>query len=93
MGIAAKGYVHRLVGHCKGEYSDKEESHINALARFWGNLRRSLAAKAGIRKERLPLYPTEYVWRYDHRSMSVHEKTDKIFTLLRNMVLPVIFFG
>jgi len=50
MGIAAKGYVHRLVGHCKGEYSDKEESHINALARFWGNLRRSLAAKAGFVK-------------------------------------------
>jgi len=87
IGIAAKGYVHRLVEHGKGKYSDKEESHINGLEGFWGYLKRRLAAKGGIRKERLPLYLAEYVWRYDHRSMSVHEKTDNILSLLRNMVL------
>jgi transposase-like protein len=86
-GIAAKGYVHRLVEHGKGEYSDKKGNHINGLEGFWGYLKRRLAAKGGIRKERLPLYLAEYVWRYNHRNMSVHEKTDKMLSLLRNMVL------
>jgi transposase-like protein len=30
-GIAAKGYVHRLVEHGKGEYSDGKGNHINGL--------------------------------------------------------------
>ena len=55
-GIAAKGYVHRLVEHGKGEYSDKQGKHINGLEGFWGYLKRQLAAKGGIRKERLQLY-------------------------------------
>ncbi len=30
-GIAAKGYVHRLVRHKEEEYSDKKGNHINGL--------------------------------------------------------------
>ena len=60
-GVAAKGYVHRLVKHHKGEYSDGKGNHINGLEGFWGYLKRRLAAKGGIRKERLPLYLGEYV--------------------------------
>ena len=60
-GVAAKGYVHRLVKHHKGEYSDSKGNHINGLEGFWGYLKRRLAAKGGIRKERLPLYLAEYV--------------------------------
>ena len=30
-GVAAKGYVHRLVKHHKGEYSDGKGNHINGL--------------------------------------------------------------
>jgi transposase-like protein len=86
-GIAAKGYVHRLVEHGKGEYSDKKGNHINGLEGFWGYLKRRLAAKGGIRKERLPLYLAEYVWRYNHRNMSVNDKTDKMISLLRSMIL------
>jgi transposase-like protein len=86
-GIAAKGYVHRLVEHGKGEYSDKKGNHINGLEGFWGYLKRRLAAKGGIRKERLPLYLAEYVWRYNYRTMPVHEKIDTMLSLLRNMVL------
>ncbi|MDI6891093.1 MAG: IS1595 family transposase [Thermodesulfovibrionales bacterium] len=86
-GIAAKGYVHRLVEHGKGEYSDKKGSHINGLEGFWGCLKRRLAAKGGIRKERLPLYLAEYVWRYNHRNMTVDEKTNKMISLLRSMIL------
>ena len=35
-GIAAKGYVHRLVEHGKGEYGDKQNNHINGFKRFLG---------------------------------------------------------
>ena len=70
-GVAAKGYVHRLVKHHKGEYSDGKGNHINGLEGFWGYLKRRLAAKGGIRKERLPLYLAEYVWRSNHRNDSI----------------------
>ena len=82
-GIAAKGYVHRIVEHSKGEYSDCKGTHINGLEGFWGYLKRKLVSKGGIRKERLPLYLAEYVWRYNHRSLTVKEQTERILTLLK----------
>jgi transposase len=81
-GIAAKGYVHRIVRHGKQEYSDGKGNHINGLEGFWGYLKRRLAAKGGIRRERLPLYLAEYVWRYNHRSRVIKDQTNKIMTLL-----------
>ena len=83
-GIAAKGYVHRIVEHGKNEYSDGKGNHINGLEGFWGYLKRRLAAKGGIRRERLPLYLAEYVWRYNHRSLSTKEQTDRMLILLKN---------
>ena len=82
-GIAAKGYVHRIVHHGKQEYSDGKGNHINGLEGFWGYLKRRLAAKGGIRRERLPLYLAEYVWRYNHRSLSIKDQTNNIMTLLK----------
>ena len=64
-----KGYVHRLVDHAKGEYSDGKGRHINGLEGFWGYLKRKLASKGGVRRSRLPLYLGEYVWRYNHRQI------------------------
>ena len=75
-GTAAKGYVHRLVEHGKGEYADKQGNHINGLEGFWGYLKRRLAAKGGIRKDRLPLYLAEYVWRYNHRELALNKQID-----------------
>jgi len=65
-GIAAKGYVHRLVQHDQREFRSRQGAHINGLEGFWGYLKRRLAAKGGIRPSRLPLYVAEYVWRYNH---------------------------
>jgi len=56
-GIAAKGYVHRMVKHRQNEYSDKKGNHINSLEGFWRYLKRKLSAKDGIRKSRLPFIP------------------------------------
>jgi transposase len=83
-GIAAKGYVHRLVEHSKGEYANKQGNHINGLEGFWGYLKRRLASKGGIRQEKLPLYLAEYVWRYNHRNFTIKQQIDKILKLLCN---------
>ena len=58
-GMAAKGYVHRLVHHDHGEFQSRHGAHINGLEGFWGYLKRWLAAKGGIRREWLPLYLAE----------------------------------
>ena len=81
-GVASGGYVHRLVEHGKGEFSDKRGSHINGMEGFWGYLKRNLAAKGGIRRERLPLYLAEYVWRFNHRNLSTDEQ---IYKLLKSL--------
>ncbi len=78
-GIASRGYVHRLVEHAKNEYSDKKGNHINGLEGFWGYLKRKLAAKGGIRRERLSIYLGEYVWRYNHRKLSLKEQENLLF--------------
>lgn len=81
-GIAAYGYVHRLVKHNEGEYSDRKGTHINGMEGFWGYLKRKLAAKGGIRKDRMGLYLAEYVWRYNNRKLTVNEKVSKLILLL-----------
>lgn len=83
-GVAARGYVHRLVKHEKQEYSDGKGNHINGLEGFWGYLKRMLASKGGIRQERLPLYLAEYVWRYNHRGLKSGDKTDHVLSLMQN---------
>ena len=80
-GIAMQGYVHRLVKHNKGEFSNGK-THINGLEGFWGYLKRQLAAKGGIRRERLNLYLSEYVWRFNHRKMSVNDQVKKLLDIL-----------
>ena len=82
-GIATKGYVHRIVKHGQGQYSNGTGAHINGLEGFWGYLKRKLADKGGIRRERLPLYLAEYVWRYNHRALTPDQKTDRILSLLQ----------
>ena len=81
-GIAQKGYVHRLVNHSKNEYSNKRGNHINGLEGFWGYLKRKLAARGGIRREKLHLFLGEYVWRYNHRKLSFKERENLLFKLI-----------
>jgi len=84
-GIATEGYVHRLVKHSEGEFSDGKGTHINGLEGFWGYLKRKLAAKGGIRRERLGLYLAEYVWRFNHRTLSHKLKTERLLKLLQEV--------
>jgi transposase len=85
-GIASRGYVHRLVNHGENQYSDGKGNHINGLEGFWGYLKRKLVSKGGIRREKLPLYLGEYVWRYNHRNENDNVKVKRIIKLLEHEV-------
>jgi transposase-like protein len=85
-GIASRGYVHRLVNHGEKQYSDGKGNHINGLEGFWGYLKRKLVSKGGIRREKLPLYLGEYVWRYNHRYENDNVKVKRIIKLLEHEV-------
>jgi uncharacterized Zn finger protein (UPF0148 family) len=56
----------------------------DTLSYFWEYLKGKLTTKGGIRKEKLPLYLGEYVWRFNHRKESVKEKGERLFELLNN---------
>lgn len=84
-GIAAQGYVHRLVDHGEQQYSDGKGNHINGLEGFWGYLKRKLALKGGVRRERLHLFLGEYVWRYNHRSSPERVKVQRLVHLLEKI--------
>jgi len=84
-GIAARGYVHRLVDHSERQYSDGKGNHINGLEGFWGYLKRKLASKGGVRRERLNLFVGEYVWRYNHRSDPERVKMRRLIQLLEKI--------
>jgi len=53
---------------------------------FWGYLKRKLASKGRIRREKLPLYLGEYVRRYNHRKVSDIMKIRRILKLLEQEV-------
>jgi len=80
-GLATKGYVHRTVEHQKKEYT-RGRNHINGLEGFWGYLKRQLASRGGIRRERLPLYLAEYVWRYNNRKLTIEKQVEKLLNLV-----------
>lgn len=80
-GLATKGYVHRTVDHQKKEYT-RGKNHINGLEGFFGYLKRQLASRGGIRKERLPFYLAEYVWRYNNRDLTIKKQIEKLLNLV-----------
>jgi|TARA_B110000263_G_scaffold249701_1_gene268154 transposase-like protein len=48
-------------------------------------LKRRLAEKGGIRKERLPFYLAEYVWRYNHRNNDIQTQKKLIIKQLEEL--------
>jgi transposase-like protein len=74
--------VNRLVNHGEKQYPDGKGNHINGLEGFLGYLKRKLSSKGGIRREKLPLYLGEYVWRYNHRTNQERIKIKRLIQLL-----------
>ena len=50
---------------------------------MWADVQRQLKARGGIRRERMDLYLSSFVWRYNHRKLSAAEQTDALLRLLR----------
>jgi len=73
-GLVFKGSLYRLV--------PQKKHQIDALEGFWGYLKRKLAAKGGIRRERLPLYLGEYIWRYNYRKLTLKEQEKRLLNLV-----------
>lgn len=80
-GLATKGYIHRTVEHGAGEYV-RGKNHINGLEGFWGYLKRKLASKGGVRRTYLPLFLSEYVWRYNNRKTDIRKQRDILLQLI-----------
>ena len=80
-GLATAGYVHRTVEHGTGEYV-RGKNHINGLEGFWGYLKRKLASKGGVRRTYLPLFLSEYVWRYNNRKTDIRQQRNKLLQLI-----------
>jgi uncharacterized Zn finger protein (UPF0148 family)/transposase-like protein len=60
------------------------EENEDVISYFWEYLRNKLSSKGGIRKEKLPLYLGEYVWRFNYRKEGLKEKEERLFNLLNN---------
>lgn len=73
--------THRTVEHGEKEYV-KGKNHINGLEGFFGYLKRQLVSRGGIRRERLPYYLAEYVWRYNYRELPVEKQIQRLLNLV-----------
>jgi len=69
----------------KNLYKLSSDEEINKnLNDFWNYLEEKFFRKGGIRKEKLPLFLGEYVWRYNHRNKNLKEKEERLFLLLKD---------
>jgi len=62
-------------------YGQKSHQWIRGVL-GWGYLKRQLASRGSIRRERLPLYLVEYVWRYNKRKLTVEKQVEKLLNLV-----------
>ena len=80
-GITRYGYTHKYVDHDAGEYV-RGDIHTNSIEGFWGYLKRYLATIGGIRRENLPAFVAEIVWRYNHRHLTASQQADRLYELI-----------
>ena len=78
------GYVHRLIDHSIGEFSDVKGNRINDLEGFCGYRKRHRASKGSIQRERLPLYAAEYARHPNHRNRTTSEHFTMLLKMLYN---------
>ncbi len=75
------GLVFRHSLYRLSSLNDKRHK-VDTMEGFWGYLKRKLAAKGGIRSQRLSLYLGEYAWRYNHQKMTLREKEKYLLKLV-----------
>ncbi len=81
-GIAFNGRIYRMnrATPTQGERASGTEDGLHDFGKY---LMAQLAARRGIRRNRLPLYLAEWVWRFNHRTAPVTQQEEKLMTLLQ----------
>lgn len=79
--LPKSGYIHEWVDHEAGEYV-RGQVHTQTIDGYWGLLKTHLDSIGGIRKERLPLFIGEHVWRYNFRHLTRQEQVKRIYLFL-----------
>jgi len=80
------GIAHEYVDHDAGEFV-RGDIHTNAIEGFWGYLKRNLASIGGIRRDRLPLFVGEFVWRFNYRTLTHEQRVERLLKLLNNRTI------
>ena len=86
--LTVSGWVHRhqadVIAYLVEENRILKERLDGRALRLNDDQRRRLAAKGGIRRERLPLHVAEYAWRYNHRKLSTKKQVKSLLKLIRD---------
>jgi len=75
------GYFHEYVDHAGGEYV-RGDVHTNNIEGFWGIMKRKMSCIGGMRRERLPLFVGEIVWKFNHRNESLKDQERALWALV-----------
>lgn len=79
--LTKDGYSHKYVNHAGGEYV-RNDAHTNTIEGFWGILKRKLSCIGGMRRQYLPLFVAEIVWKYNQRNTSLQKQELRLYELL-----------
>lgn len=80
-GLKKKGFRHEYVDHDGGEYV-RGQVHTNNIEGFWGILKRKLSCIGGMRRDRMYLFVSEIVWKFNHRMLTMEEQEQLLFNLV-----------
>jgi len=75
------GYVHEFVDHAGGEYV-RGDVHTNNIEGFWGIMKRKMSCIGGMRRDRLPFFVGEIVWKFNHRKESLKDQERALLKLV-----------
>jgi len=83
-GLIINNHINRRPETPNKKTLKKSNYNISGLEGFWGYLKRKLAFKGGIRREKLPLYIGEHAWKYNNRDLSFLDQEKRLFKLITN---------
>jgi len=66
------GFVHRTVNHSTNFVNPVTGCHTQHIESYWNRFKRHLKSMNGMRRENLPLYISEFVWKDNNRERSLH---------------------
>lgn len=80
-GLSKINYIHEFVDHAGGEYV-RGDVHTNNMEGFWGIMKRKMGCIGGMRRERLPYFVGEIVWKFNHRNLSLRDQERALMRLV-----------